>query len=553
MVARRLSRARWRFEITGAALTVAAGAVREVALGRPVWSLVSLATLLAVAAVSTFATFVIGRQMAALLETIRLGKMQKDADVVRMNALAYTDAVTGLPNRSAILRVLDYSLAPARRGRFDAAVLFVDVDNFKQVNDTLGHPTGDALLRLVGARILELGLRCSPEALDRCTDGLGNPCERFPEGVVFGRFGGDEFVAILPGVTSREALVPIGEAVVASLAAPFVVDGQEITVAASVGIATTEDHVASASELLAFADLAMYASKQQGKSRYSFFEQSTRVALFERAALERDLRAGLGRGELLLHYQPKVDAATRALRGVEALVRWKHPERGLLYPGAFIEAAEQAGLMPRLGAEVLDLAVAQCRAWLDQGEECPVAVNVSPDQFADPRFTTRLLDTLRLAGVPARLVSIEITESMAMKNFEATAQRLEVLREAGVRVAIDDFGVGFSNLSQLSRLPVDELKVDRSLVVGIGKSEKSEAIIRAIVGMTHALGYEAIAEGIETPEQHAFLEALGCDLVQGYLHGRPMDAVTFERWRDARRERNESSIVRTIVGLAKTA
>jgi diguanylate cyclase len=312
------------------------------------------------------------------------------------------------------------------------------------------------------------------------------------------------------------------------------VKGHDVTVGASVGIAIAPDDTDSAAELLTFADLAMYSAKQAGKSRCTFFDQRIRQVILERAGIESDLRRALDGDELLLHFQPKVDTHTLQLAGVEALVRWQHPQRGLLLPAAFIDTAEQVGLMARLGRQVLELAVAQARRWLDAGRPWPVAVNVSPSQFADPGFVPLVLDTLQRHRLPAQLLTIEITESVAMADFNATARRLAVLREAGVTVAIDDFGIGFSNLSQLSRLPLDVLKIDRSLVIEIGRSDKSEAIIRAVVGMAHALGYRTVAEGIDAPQQVAFLRGVGCHALQGYLFGRPMPPAELAVWyRDA--------------------
>jgi diguanylate cyclase len=447
-----------------------------------------------------------------------------------MNTLAYTDPITALPNRSVIDHLLNFALAPERQGTFRAAIVFIDLDGFKRINDTLGHDGGDVLLRLASQRILERGLHRTAQTIDTCTDPFGNPCNRLPEDIVFARFAGDEFVAILPGQTDRDALAAVGHAIIDALAAPFRVKNQDVTVGASIGIAITPDDTSSATELLTFADLAMYSSKQAGKARFKFFDAAIHDVIVERAQIEADLRLALQRAELVLHYQPKVDTQTLALCCVEALVRWQHPQRGLLSPAAFIDIAEQVGLMTQLGHHVLALAVAQCRAWLDLGIERPVAVNVSPSQFADTDFVRNVLKTLHEADVPARLISIEITESIAMTDFDTTVQRLSLLRAAGVRVAIDDFGIGFSNLSQLARLPLDELKIDRSLISEIGRSRKSEAIICAIIGMTSALGYRTIAEGIETPEQLAFLAKLRCDSLQGYLFGRPMAPQQFEQW-----------------------
>ncbi len=562
MYGKGLNSIRWRFTLASALLTGAGVWARDRALGLPAthWASWLLLVLVVAAVVHWMAARLTGLiaalqrstqalaegdfdrpvevdcacEVGGLADSFRKMTARLNANVLRMNALAFTDPVTALPNRAVVNHLLEYALAPERSGAFRAAIVFIDLDGFKRVNDTLGHDGGDDLLRQASRRILELGLGRTAETIDSCMDPFGNPCDRLPNDVVFARFAGDEFVAILPGVTDREVLTGIGERIVHSMAVPFRVKGQEVTVGASVGIAVAPDDTTQAVELLSFADLAMYSSKQSGKSRFTFFDKRVREMMVRNAALEADLWRALERYELELHFQPKLDAAAGTLAGAEALVRWRHPQRGLLLPGEFIEVAERAGLMAALGRRVLVLAAAQCRKWLDTGFDCPVAVNVSPSQFADPAFVDGVLDTLREAGVPPRLLLVEITESMAMTDFEATAARLARLREAGVRVAVDDFGIGFSNLSQLSRVPLDELKIDRSLVDEIGRSAKSEAIIRAIVGMAHALGLRTIAEGIETQAQHEFVRSLGCQSVQGFLFARPMPAVTLATWQQAR-------------------
>lgn len=557
MHGRGLHSIRWRFALASAALTSCGFAARELLLGHGIelhlTELGSLALLvLAIAAITFWMAHKLTGNIVSLqrsTEALAAGDFDSPVDVdcscelgglaqsfqkmtarlnaniLRINTLAYTDAITTLPNRSVIDHLLGYALAPEREADFEAAIVFIDLDGFKRVNDTLGHDGGDELLRQASLRILQDGLGRTPHTIDTCTDAFGNPCNRLPEDVVFARFAGDEFVAILPGQTDREALAQVGESVIRSLERPFRIKGQDVVVGASVGIAITPEDTRSATELLSFADLAMYSSKQAGKSRCMFFDKSTRDTLVENTRIEADLRLALQRGELLLHFQPKFDTRSLTLRGVEALVRWQHPTRGLLAPAAFVEVAEQVGLMAELGRRVLELAATQCRAWLDEGLRQPVAVNVSPSQFADPQFVRGVLDTLAAHHVEPGLLSIEITESMAMTDFGTTAQRLAELRRAGVRVAIDDFGIGFSNLSQLAQLPMDELKIDRSLIGQIGRCSKGEAIIRAIVGMTAALGYRTIAEGIETPAQLEFLRTLGCDSVQGFLLGRPVPAA----------------------------
>jgi two-component system CheB/CheR fusion protein len=556
-----LNSIRWRFTLASAVLTLAGVLVRELAGGdRSSLTLSGLLSLGLVVAGVAAATFAMASRLTSMIAALKRSTdaiaagdfdaavdidcaceigglansfhrmaLRLNANVMRINTLAYTDAITALPNRSVIDHLLHYALAQPP-GTFQAAIVFIDLDGFKRINDTLGHEGGDILLLQASRRILEHGLGSSIETLDTCTDSFGNPCDRLPEDVVFARFAGDEFVAVLPGRTDHAELSRLGQRIIDSLREPFQIKGHEVTVGASVGIAITPDDAVDAAELISFADMAMYSSKQAGKSCYRFFDRQVREALLERNRLEADLRLALQRGELLLHFQPQLQTSSLQLWGVEALVRWLHPERGLLMPGHFIDVAEQAGLMSALGQEVLRLAVAQCRRWLDAGQPQVVAVNVSPSQFADPQFVAVVLGTLRQANVSPQWISIEITESMAMTDFDSTARRLAVLREAGVRVAIDDFGIGFSNLSQLSRLPVDELKIDRSLISEIGSNAKSEAIIRATIGMARALGYRTIAEGIETTAQLNFLTAQGCDMLQGYLFGRPMAPGQFDQW-----------------------
>lgn len=469
-------------------------------------------------------------EVGGLAHSFRRMKHRFNANVLRMNMLAYTDPITSLPNRSVIQHLLDYSLAPEREGAFQGAIVFIDLDGFKRINDALGHDGGDDLLRQASKRLLEQGLQRTAETIDNCMDPFGNPCNRLPQDVVFARFAGDEFVAVLPGVTDRAQLAQVGQRVIDALRVPFRVKGEDVTVGASVGIAIAPEDTTCAAELLGFADLAMYSSKQAGKGRFHFFDKQVRERMVRHAAIEAELRLALERDELLLHFQPKLRADTLAFEGVEALVRWQHPQRGLVGPGEFIEVAEKTGLMAPLGRRVLALAARQARAWADAGSPRGIAVNVSPSQFADPAFVEGVLALLAQEGTPPGLISIEITESMAMSDFELTAARLARLREAGVRVALDDFGIGFSNLSQLSRVPLDDLKIDRSLVADIGRSAKSEAIIRAIVAMTHALGFRTVAEGIETDAQLAFLREVGCTLVQGFRFARPMPAADLHAW-----------------------
>lgn len=551
-----LNSIRWRFAVAGAVLGALAGLTTAGALGRqalaqgPVWAVAAGAALVvggaffwmaskltAMVAALKRSTDAIAEgdleapveidcacEIGGLANSFRKMRSRLNDNVLRINTQAHTDAITGLPNRSVVDRLLKFALDPTRAGAFRAAIVFIDLDGFKRVNDTLGHAAGDALLAMASQRLLQQGLGRDLRSIDTCLDAFGIPCERLPRDVVFARFAGDEFVAILPGLTDRGALAAVGEKLVRSLAAPFRVQGQDVTVSASVGIAIAPEDTSDPKEILAFADLAMYSSKQAGKARYQFFDQQARQAMVHAAQVEAELRVALVQGRLRLHFQPKFSLADGSLSGVEALVRWSHPQHGLLLPGEFIDIAERSGLMGALGRQVLAMAVAQCRSWLDRGVALNVAINVSPSQFTDPQFCADVLGALEQARVPPELLYIEITESMAMADFAATSARLARLRAAGVMVALDDFGIGFSNLSQLSRLPLDILKVDRSLVCELGIDPRADAIVSAIIGMAHALQCRVIAEGIETPAQHERVRALGCDCAQGFLLGRPVAA-----------------------------
>jgi two-component system CheB/CheR fusion protein len=276
----------------------------------------------------------------------------------------------------------------------------------------------------------------------------------------------------------------------------------------------------------------MYAAKEAGKNCYKFFDHSLRDLAIERSRIEEDLRIAIAEEALTLQFQPKVDVGTMEVRGVEALVRWHHPVRGNIPPDDFIGIAEQRGLMPELGNCVMNMAVKQARKWLDEGRPTRIAVNVSAAQFERAQLVPEILSALERHKVDPALIEIEITETMVMSDFARTHERMQRLREVGVRISIDDFGTGFSNLSQLARLPFSILKIDRSLIADIGQNPKSEAIIKAIVSMAHALGHEVIAEGIEQVEQYAFLRRLGCDQAQGFLFGTPMLASEFPGWVD---------------------
>ncbi|MDF1504261.1 EAL domain-containing protein [Roseisolibacter sp. H3M3-2] len=433
------------------------------------------------------------------------------ADITERKALeaelrrrAYEDPLTGLANRARFQERAERALGAPDAAGDDArrtALLLVDLDDFKTVNDSLGHAAGDQLLASVATRLL---------AATRGSDTVA-------------RLGGDEFAMLLPAVRGEEEAVLVAKRVVATLGVPFRVGGRPLRLGASVGIALARGGE-GADDLLRNADLALYRAKSQGRARYELFAPALHAAAVERLELEGELRAAIAGDQLVLHYQPIVDLRGGATRGVEALVRWRHPARGLVPPATFIPLAESTDLIVPLGRWVLRRACDEAARW-PGGDAAPsVAVNVSARQLAGDDFARTVADALRDSGLPPRRLVLEVTESVLLGDLDAALRRLEALRALGVRLALDDFGTGYSSLAYLQRLPVDLLKIDRTFTAGLDGSGRRAALARSIVAMADTLGLETVAEGVETDAQHAALVALGCRLAQGYRYARPMDA-----------------------------
>src|SRR4051794_29857443 len=421
-----------------------------------------------------------------------------------IHRLAHHDTLTGLPNRVLLQDRLGQALARVRREGDGVAVMLVDLDDFKGVNDTLGHVAGDRLLRLVAGRL---------GGAVRASDTLA-------------RLGGDEFAIAQPGLRAPESAAVLARKLLAALAAPFVLGGHELHVAASIGVALFPGDGRDADGLLKAADLALYRAKQEGRGRFRFFEAAMDAEARRRRRVERELRQALGRGELTLVYQPQLDLATGRIEGVEALARWDHPERGPVPPGEFVPVAEASGLIMPLGAWVLREACRQAAAWRREGLALTMAVNVSPAQLRHPDGLEAVGEALRASGLEPGVLGLEITEGVLMETFGRAADEvLRGLAARGVGLAIDDFGTGYSSLAYLRRLPARRIKVDRSFVRGIGADPEDEAVVRAIVTLGHALGKAVVAEGVETEVQLAFLRELGCDAAQGFLLARPQPAV----------------------------
>jgi len=469
-------------------------------------------------------------EVGGLADSFRKMVARLNANIFRMNVLAHTDMVTGLPNRVVINHILALPAMQGVQGDCHGALFFIDLDGFKAVNDTYGHRAGDELLRQVSQRIVVEGFGRGLDQIESCTTTFGELCETCPKELVFARFAGDEFVAFLPGESSIDKVRLHADAIVEAMRRPFKVFGNEIQVGASIGIARAPMDSTRGPELLSLADFAMYVAKEKGKNNAVLFDQELRALARDKAELEADLRRAIADQLLHVHFQPKVSADGLSIIGVEALLRWNHPTRGAVPPTVFVALAEKAGLMPALGTFVFEAAIRQHRAWASEGLVIAMAINVSPSQFEDPQFVPGVLGIIGTSGVAPELIEVEITETVLTNDYADTAEKVRLLRQAGVTVSIDDFGVGYSNLSQLAQLSVNALKVDRSLILRIGQDPKVEGIIKAVIDMAHALGLKVVAEGIETPYQASFLRKAGCDAMQGFLFATPMDPGRLGQW-----------------------
>jgi diguanylate cyclase (GGDEF)-like protein len=421
--------------------------------------------------------------------------------------MATHDALTGLPNRTLILDRVEQMLARSRRGQAPVAALFVDLDNFKGINDTLGHGVGDELLRAVAARL---------DGVVRGADTLG-------------RLGGDEFVVISEELSLVAGPELIAERLLDALQHPFKLGADKetrLTVTASIGIAAGEP--TSAEELLRDADIAMYRAKWDGKNRYVVFETGMQDAVQNRMELEMDLREALENDEFFLAYQPTIDLSDMSPTGVEALIRWKHPVRGVVQPDDFIPLLEDTGLITAVGKWVLEEACSQGAAWRQAGYPIGMAVNVSGRQLDTDQLIADIEGALSQSGLDPGALTIEITETSLMRNVEETARRLAAVKQLGVRIAIDDFGTGYSSFAHIQRFQVDALKIDRSFVTGLTHNEEGETLIHTLVQLGKALSIETFAEGIERQQELSLLRHENCDSGQGFLFARPLDAAATE-------------------------
>jgi diguanylate cyclase (GGDEF)-like protein/PAS domain S-box-containing protein len=435
----------------------------------------------------------------------------RDVSVARAMALQMThsaehDFLTGLPNRMLLNDRISQAIALAPRHMKHVAVLFLDLDGFKHINDSLGHPTGDRLLQSIGKRLVE--------------------CVRASDTV--SRQGGDEFVVLLSEVAEAEDAAITARRMLQAVAQPHSIDKHELYVTTSIGVSVYPDDGLDAETLIKNADTAMYQAKENGRQSFQFFKPAMNARAVERQAIEEGLRRASERLEFELHYQPKVNLTTGAITGAEALIRWKHPTRGSISPADFIPIAEQCGLIRPIGAWVLREACSQAQAWIKAGlPATSIAVNVSAMEFRAENFLDNLFGIIDDTGLDPKLLELELTESVLMKHAASTASLLETLRERGIRVAIDDFGTGYSSLSYLRKFPVDAVKIDQSFVRQISTAGDDTTIVKAVIGMARGLKLRVIAEGVETREELAFLRAYRCDEAQGYYFSRPVPSQQF--------------------------
>jgi diguanylate cyclase (GGDEF)-like protein len=426
----------------------------------------------------------------------------------RIRYMALFDTLTDLPNRVLFRDRLKQAMAQAQRSGLMVSVLFLDLDRFKAINDTLGHVVGDQLLQIVAQRLRH--------------------CVRASDTVA--RLGGDEFTVILVGLVREQDAAHVAQKILVALAEPVYLDGRELYTTTSIGITFFPSDALDVDSLIKYADVAMYRAKSQGRNSYAFYTADMHVRALEWLTLERDLRLSIDRENFFLHYQPQINLLNRRMVGVEVLVRWQHPDMGVLGPNRFIPIAEETGLIVPLGRWILRTACLQNRAWQQAGlPPVRIAVNLSARQFAHPDLVSEIRTILQETGLDPQYLDLELTESTIMHDTETMIAHIHSLKALGVRFSIDDFGTGYSSLSYLKRLPIDTLKIDRSFVHDIPSDHDGAAIATTIIAMTQSLQLRVIAEGVENEHQATFLQQQGCNEIQGYLYSQPVSAEEITR------------------------
>ena len=440
---------------------------------------------------------------------------QLHSNLESVQRLALFDPVTALPNRVHFRRSCERVLTELPTEAM-AALFFIDLDRFKAVNDTLGHAMGDQLLGMVANRLRAVADRFIVEG------DLRQP--------LIGRLSGDEFTIFFPVIANVRDADRIGRGILFALSEPFDLADQEVCIGASVGIAMRPEHGTTLTDLMRAADAAMYHAKGNGRGRAEHFSEQLATEIAERARLETDLRGAVEQDQFALVYQPQISAGDGRIVAAEALLRWQHPERGLCLPGTFIARAEETGLIVEIGEWVVENVANTIARWGKLGVEQRMAVNISPRQLDHAAFFRRLRDAMQAAGAPARLLELEITETLAMHCSREVIDAIAALRADGASIAIDDFGTGYSNLARLRDLPLDRVKLDRSLVENVATNAEARTIAQAVIGLIHGIGCEVVAEGIETQAQLDVLRVIGCDVLQGYVIAQPMAEHDFIAW-----------------------
>ena len=424
----------------------------------------------------------------------------------KVHQLAYYDHLTKLPNRTLFQDRLGQAIRTAKRDSKKLGVLFIDLDNFKNINDTLGHLVGDKFLIQVAERMNEA----------------------IREQDTVARIGGDEFIILLEELIGPQDASRVAKAIIGRMSEPFVIDGHEGYSVASVGISIFPDDGKDASTLVKHADTAMYTAKEQGKNDFRFFIDDMNVRTFERVRMESDLRRAMEAEEFVLHYQPRICLKTGKITGAEALIRWRHPEFGLIAPVKFIPVAEETGMIGTISDWVLSTTLRQIKSLVDQGlSPPPIAVNLSARQFKDKHFADEIITKVKQSGLSPSYVELELTESTVMSNPDAAIIALRKLKDFGIRISVDDFGTGYSSLSYLTRLPIDTVKIDQSFIHALESEKESQLIVEAIIALSHKMRLTVVAEGVEHEEEAAFLLEQSCDEIQGYYFHRPMCAEDF--------------------------
>jgi len=456
----------------------------------------------------------------------------------KIHSLANYDQITGLPNRCFVKDYLNYILDQSKRYNRKLAILSIDLDSFTRINDSLGHNTGDAILREIGHRLTACVRKSDAIARDMVADpAVGN--SNISENTV-AHLGGDDFVIILPEIRRSEDAGIVAQRITDCLSPPIAVEGEVVSVTASIGITIYPDNGVDVETLMKNADIALHDAKDRGRNNFQFFSESIHKKATVRLSMEKALRLALENDKLELHYQPKIDVKTNLVCGMEALARWKDPEFGYVPPPQFISLAEDTGLIGQLGEWVLHTACRQTKTWHDSGfPPLQISVNLSPCQLEDKNLIQCIRQILEDTGLDPVYLELEITEGVLMNNKDSCVDSLEMLRSMGIRIALDDFGTGYSSLSYLKSFPIDILKLDRSFIMDVMKDHSSAAIVTAIITMSKSLHLRTIAEGVETNEQLNFLRVMGCDEIQGYLYSKPLPPDEFTYWLQMRDEKGK--------------